>query len=275
MFTTSLAPRARKPLAALSFAVAAASVALAGGCGSSGGDALTNNASPLTLSIPRPLPSTMPAATPAPVVTPAPVAGASPTPAPTPTPIVSLLPSPVASPTPAPAAVTVDTLTPGQAVITFGNPSADFTVPTDPLLPSDNGFAIGASNPALAKNGNSAQVFFADTDGGLTRGVSLVIADRNGVSQNETLPLGKVVTAVTGQNAFVLFTTRPFGDTSDAHLQQWHSANGGTLLLERLGNGQVKIRITNAQMVPYTDAGNNGQVGSFTLNGGGYSAITQ
>ncbi|MBC8136696.1 MAG: hypothetical protein H8F28_12480, partial [Fibrella sp.] len=105
------------------------------------------------------------------------------------------------------------------------------------------------------------------------RSVTVVMADRGGVREGVSLPLGGVVDRVMNKNAFVIFSSKPASDATDTTLKQWHSAGGGTVTLQSLTDGTIRVRVENARMVPYTAARDSGQTGSFTLNGAGFATI--
>ncbi len=206
-----------------------------------------------------PFPSAGASPSPSPVASPSPVT--LPTPAPTPTPVVTLPP------------VTGETLTEGQGILVFSEVSADTNLPTGTLSTISGDFNLGAVVPPLGDNGTSVQVYFSDVRESQLRSVTVVLADRNGVREGASLPLGGVVDNVMDRTAFVIVSTKPVSDATDATLKQWHSVGGGTVTLERLTDGTAKVRVENARMVPYTAARNNGQAGSFTLNGAGFATI--
>ncbi|MBC8137059.1 MAG: hypothetical protein H8F28_14360 [Fibrella sp.] len=214
-----------------------------------------------TLPIPTPFPSSSVAPSPSPSVSPSPGTLPTPVPTPTPTPDGNLPP------------VSGETLTEGQGVLVFTEASADTNTPTDALSTNSGDFNLGAVVPPLGENGNSVQVYFSDVRNSQLRSVTVVLADRAGVREGVSLPLGGVVDRVMDKNAFVILSTKPASDASDTSLKQWHSAGGGTVTLQRLTDGTVKVRVENARMVPYTAARNNGQTGSFTLNGAGFAVI--
>jgi hypothetical protein len=225
------------------------------GCG--GGDDDYDDLATLPTATPSPL--SLPQVTPSPVVSPSPAV--LPTPAPTPTPVVPLPP------------VSGETLIEGQGVLVFSDVSADANLPTGPVFAGSEGFNLGATVPPLGDSGNSVQVFFSDVRDEQLRSVTVVFADRSGVREGASLPLGAVVGSVLNKNAFVIVSARPASDPSDAPLKQWHSAGGGTITVERLTDGTAKVRIENARMVPYTGVRDIGQTGSFTLNGAGFATI--
>lgn len=210
---------------------------------------------------------------------PAPTTGVSPSPSPSPavSPSPTVLPSPTPSPSPSPTLppVTGETLTEGQGVLVFSDVSAGTNIPTDPTSPNSDGFSLGAVVPRLGLSGSSVQVYFSDVRNSQLRSVTVVLADRTGVSEGASLPLGSVTTNVTDKNAFVLVSSKAASDGTDENLKQWHSAGGGTVVLERLTPTVVKIRIENARLVPYTGARDAGQTGSFTLNGAAFATIRQ
>lgn len=242
----------------LGVATGLAMLPIIAGCG--GGD---SDDDLVTLPIPSPFPSI--AASPSPTPSPSPVVSPTPT----------VLPTPVPSPTPTPAvpSVTGETLTEGQGVFVFSEVSVDTNTPVDTMSPNSVSFNLGALMPALGENGNSVQVYFSDVHNTQIRSVTVVLADRKGVKEGISLPLGAVVTQVMDKNAFVILSTKAASDATDTNLKQWHSAGGGTVTLQRLANGTVKVRVANARMVPYTAARNAGQTGSFTLNGAGFARI--
>ena len=233
------------------------------GCG--GGNEVDGDVTPLVLSTPFPTPSVAPPAT----TPPSPITPPSPPPAPTPLPTPAPTPAPTA-PTPPP--ISGETLSQGEGVIAFTDVSADTNVPTAPVFTA-GGATLGAKIVPLGANGNSVQVFLSDIRGGQNRSITVVVANRTGVTEGTVIPLGGVVDNVKDPVAFVLLSAKSADDAGDATLRQWHSAGGGTLRVVSLSGTVARVRIENARMVAYTAARSNGQTGSFTINGAAFATV--